>query len=114
MEVGLVANIYRLPNGYRKAVKVKKEQLARLISSMENLKDAGGYPQSLETKLSSFAMHVGVTDKYYDDNGILHIAFDSGIISSEALVDKKGRWRLWKTCTVFVNNSEDFYDNYKW
>lgn len=109
-----MANISRLPNGYRKAVKSRKEQLARLISAMENLKDAGGYPQSLDTKLSSFAMHVSVTDKYYDDNEILHIAFDSGIIGSEVLVDKKGRWRLWKTCTVFIKGTEDFYDNYKW
>mgnify|MGYP004639382303 CR=1 FL=1 len=108
-----MANIHRLPNGYGKAVKDKKHQLSVLISNMENLKDAGGYAQSLETKLESFAMHVMVTNKYYY-KGTLHIAFDSDFISAEVMIDEKGRWRLWPSCTVFIKGTEDFYDNYKW
>lgn len=108
-------NLKRLPNGYKQQVIDRKSQLNKLVKAMENLTDVGGYEQSLETKLSSFSMHVSVTNKYTDTNGELHIAFDSGIIGTEALVNTKTKkWRLSKTCTVFIPHTEDFVDNYSW
>lgn len=92
---------------------IKKRKLRELLCNIENLKDTGGYAQSLETKISSFAMHVSVSNKYTISDE-MHIAFDSGIIGAEAIIDNKGRWRLGNTCTVFIRNTEDFVDNYKW
>lgn len=109
-----MAELKRLPNGYLKIVKEHKKYLIDLIGHMENLKDVGGHPHNLDTKISTFSMHVTITNKYIDKDGVIHIAFDKGAVAAEALIDRAGKWKLFKTCTIFIDGTDDYVDNYKW
>lgn len=103
-----MARLKRLPNGYLPRV---KEAKAHLEKALHNLNKSTLFETSLEALVTNYH----TSNRYQDTNGDLHLAFDFGIISSEFIFYRETRkWGLWNTCTVFVDNSEDFIDNYKW
>lgn len=103
-----MANLRRLPNGYLARV---KESKANLTKALNNLNKA----TSLNEQLNALANNYIISQRYQDDSGNLHLSFDFEIVSSEFIFYRETRkWGLFESCTVFIDNSEDFVDNYKW
>lgn len=104
-----MAALNRLPNGYKNKVVESKQNLNKLLESLNKA------ICSLDNKLSQINNYVSVSNKYHTTDGFYHISFDYGIISSEILLNTKTmKFSLFKTCTVFIDNTEDFVDNYRW
>lgn len=103
-----MANLKRLPKGYLPRV---KESKAHLTKTLNNLNKATAFNEQLTALVNNYH----TSQRYQDDSGNLHISFDFGIVSSEFIYNRETRkWGLFESCTVFIDNSEDFVDNYKW
>jgi len=103
-----MANLKRLPKGYLPRVKESKAYLTKALNNLNK-------PTAFNEQLTALVNNYHTSQRYQDDSGNLHLSFDFGIVSSEFIFNRLNcKWELLKTCTVFIDDSEDFVDNYKW
>lgn len=103
-----MASLKRLPRGYRAKVKEVKD---KLLKAVDNLNKS---TLALDKQMEWIRSIYKVSNVYTDAN-IGHIAFDCDFIGTEFLYDFNScRFRLYEKCTVFIDGTEDFVDNYKW
>lgn len=105
-----MANLKRLPKGYKARVVESKRLLNNFLSRLNNSDGV-----SVNDKINTIKKTVSTSQFYTSPEGDYHISFDYGIVSSEIILGGKNhKFRLFESCTVFIDDSEDFVDNYRW
>ena len=103
-----MSELKRLPKGYLAKVKGTK---CKLTNFLEKLNMGYSLPEQVNLIKSRFI----TSQDYQDSNGDRHISFDFENLSSEFVFNiKSHRWGLLRSCVVFIGNTEDYVDNYKW
>lgn len=103
-----MSQLKRLPKGYLAKVKGTK---CKLTSFLEKLNMGYSLPEQVNIIKSRFI----TSQDYQDSDGNRHISFDFEGLSSEFIFNvKTRRWSLFRSCVVFIGNTEDYVDNYKW
>lgn len=103
-----MAILKRLPRGYRAKVKEVKDKLLKAVDNLN--KSTLTLDKQMEWIKSTYKV-----SNVYTEGKVGHIAFDYEIIGTEFLYDFDNcRFKLYEKCTVFIDGTEDFVDNYKW
>ena len=111
-----MTRIKRLPKGYREKVKEAKKVILKLIENFE--KSNMGFDGNvlwLRSIVDMEGIPVYQDIQTYQHEGIFHLSFDYKFIGLEILYDPRTKkYKLFESCVVFIDGTDNFVDNYKW